>query len=451
MSSNNPIQNIKKYISGSHRLINVGTGSNSTPTNTLVTLAKQTVMTMESCNIGIGTTLPRTTLDIVGNTYISQNLGIGTTILGAYGLNVVGNVYSSGTITANNYIGTTLSGTIITSNLIVLGSNTTIYTYTQQSSNFSICNVSGTGPALSVTQKGIGAGYPIADFYDLDISTTVPSLRIADGGNVGIGTDTPVTALHVQGTMYSSANIGIGTTIVRKAFDIIGDMITTGNIGIGTTLPCALLQVGAGTTTVAPFLFTSGTNLTNIVAGSVEYDGMNFYGTVDTTIGRGYFPICQIIRLTADSSAIGPSIASYFGASSAINLIAGGIYELEAFLYFTKTTTDTIIITLTTTQNVVNITGTLDAGAAVGGTATGAGIRLALYQSATTANTFPTSPALTTGVNHAYHLRAIVEANASLNSTLVINITNTTGTVTPLRGSYYIINRIPTTNTGVYS
>ena len=144
MSSNNPIQNIKKYISGSHRLINVGTGSNSTPTNTLVTLAKQTVMTMESCNIGIGTTLPRTTLDIVGNTYISQNLGIGTTILGAYGLNVVGNVYSSGTITANNYIGTTLSGTIITSNLIVLGSNTTIYTYTQQSSNFSICNVSGT-------------------------------------------------------------------------------------------------------------------------------------------------------------------------------------------------------------------------------------------------------------------------------------------------------------------
>lgn len=302
-----------------------------------------------------------------------------------------------------------------------------------------------------MTQKGIGAGYPIADFYDLDISTTVPSLRIADGGNVGIGTATPVTALHVQGTMYSSANIGIGTTIVRKAFDIIGDMITTGNIGIGTTLPCALLQVGAGTTTVAPFLFTSGTNLTNIVAGSVEYDGMNFYGTVDTTIGRGYFPICQIIRLTADSSAIGPSIASYFGASSAINLIAGGIYELEAFLYFTKTTTDTIIITLTTTQNVVNITGTLDAGAAVGGTATGAGIRLALYQSATTANTFPTSPALTTGVNHAYHLRAIVEANASLNSTLVINITNTTGTVTPLRGSYYIINRIPTTNTGVYS
>jgi len=47
-------------------------------------------------------------------------------------------------------------------------------------------NASGNGPALRVTQSGVGANYPIADFYDNDVNTTVPALRIADGGNVGM-------------------------------------------------------------------------------------------------------------------------------------------------------------------------------------------------------------------------------------------------------------------------
>jgi hypothetical protein len=68
-------------------------------------------------------------------------------------------------------------------------------------------NLSGTGPALRVAQTGVGAGYPVADFYDNDVSTTVPALRIADGGNVGIGTDTPLQKLHVQGNLLVSDTI----------------------------------------------------------------------------------------------------------------------------------------------------------------------------------------------------------------------------------------------------
>jgi hypothetical protein len=359
MSSNNPVQNITNYVSGSHRFVNTGTGSSSTPTNTLVTLEKRTVMTIESCNIGIGTTLPRATLDIIGSAYVSQNIGIGTTIIGAYGLNVVGDVYSSGTFTGTNYMGenANLSGTLITSNLMVLGTNTINNTYTQQSSNFSVCNVVGTGPALSVIQKGIGAGYPIADFYDLDVSTTVPALRIADGGNVGIGTDIPIANLHIEGNIYSSANIGVGTMIPRQALDIIGDLILSGNIGIDTTLPSSRLHIGAGTTTVAPLQFTSGTNLTTAAAGALEYDGENFYGTVDTTSGRGYFPNCQLFRLTADRTAIGSAIANYFGTTSAINLKAGGLYDLEANCYFVKQTGGNITVTFTASVSAVYVVG----------------------------------------------------------------------------------------------
>ena len=449
MSSNNPVQNITNYVSGSHRFINVGTGSGATPTNTLVTLAKRTVMTIESCNIGIGTTIPRATLDVIGNTYISQNLGIGTTIIGAYGLNVVGNVYSSGTITATNYIGesATFSGTLLTSNLIILGSNTVINTYTQQSSNFSVCNVIGTGPALSVIQKGIGAGYPIADFYDLDVSTTVPALRIADGGNVGIGTDTPVSALHVQGNIYSSANIGVGTSIIRQALDVVGDTIVSGNIGIGTTLPSALIQVDAGTTTVAPFLFTSGTNLTTVASGAIEYDGENFYGTVDTTSGRGYFPSCQLFRLAADRTAIGSAIANYFGTTSAINLKAGGLYDLEANCYFVKQTAGTITVTFTTSVSAVYVVGCILYN---NSTATGAR-SINKVSGGATANAFTASQSLTTGGSNTFNIRASISANATTNGTLTINFTESAGTIVPLKGSYYKVMQAPSANTGIFS
>ena len=449
MSSNNLVQNIKNYISGSHRFLNIGTGSSLTSTNTLVTLEKKMVMIIQSCNIGIGTTLPRTTLDIIGNTYVSQNIGIGTTVIGAYGLNVVGNVYSSGSITATNYIGesATISGTLLTSNLSVLGSNTVINTYTQQSSNFSICNITGIGPALSVIQKGIGAGFPIADFYDLDISTTVPVMRIADGGNIGIGTTIPIVELHVNGNIYISSNIGIGTNISRQALDITGNLITTGNIGIGTTFPSAQLHVGAGTTTVAPLQFTSGTNLTTASAGTMEYDGVNFYGTANTTSGRGYIPNNQIFRLTIDGSAIGPTISNFFGANSAINLIAGGIYKLEANCYFLKTTAGTGTVTLTTTQTVANLNGFIN-WANVGASSMNA---IPTYKLTGTANAFGVSGTLGAGTSYIFTIYAIIEANVSNNSTLTINFTQSAGTLTPRQSSYYKVTRLPSVNTGVFT
>jgi len=83
-----------------------------------------------------------------------------------------------------------------------------------------IDNQLGTGPALLVLQKGIGNEYPIADFYDRDVSTTVPALRIADGGYIGIGTATPVQPLHIQGNTYISSNVGIGTTNPVTRIDI---------------------------------------------------------------------------------------------------------------------------------------------------------------------------------------------------------------------------------------
>jgi len=66
-----------------------------------------------------------------------------------------------------------------------------------------------------------------------------------DKGNVGVGTVTPKAALHVQNQSLFLGNIGVGTTAPRQLLDVQGgDMIASGNIGVGTTVPIHSLHVG---------------------------------------------------------------------------------------------------------------------------------------------------------------------------------------------------------------
>ena len=279
-------------------------------------------------HVGFNTFGPlRGQVDIVGdNKYTIPALYVEQVAPNSYGLYVSGDTNITGSITVgcNLYApNANISGNLITSNLTVLGSNTIINTYTISTSNVSISNITGKGPALAVYQKGAGDGYPIADFYDVDISTVVPALRIADGGNVGIGTTIPKEKLDINGNLNITGNIlpsqcnvfDIGSSNYRfrdiylsgntinldgtllqrdsvtgglKILNNSGDLLdtsvrnlyTTGNVGIGTTMmpTGSIMAITGGIYQLvkSPTLLTSISPLSNYPFSLHAYDSTTF-------------------------------------------------------------------------------------------------------------------------------------------------------------------------------
>lgn len=210
------------------------------------------------------------------------------------------------------------------------------------------------------------------------------------------------------------------------------------------------LVLQPNTATQAPLRFQAGTLLTAPVAGAIEFDGNAIYSTDDVTGGRGFIPSVHYFRLTADGTAAGPAIANYFGATSGVSLDPNIFYEVEANLFFTKTTAGTVTFTLTFTNAPVNNEAWYT-GSPVGGVGTvGAPQTAALVKSVATAGALPVTGSLTTAVNHQYQLCAMFQTNATTGGTLNLQITSSAGTVTPLTGSYYKITRLPSANSGAF-
>lgn len=305
---------------------------------------------------------------------------------------------------------------------------------------------------------GIGTASPT---YKLDVSSSGP-LRVSGGSSQAGGIEFCGNASTYGSTSMFVGQVGNGDANVNQRANLPLVLATnnterwridsTGNLSNTGASGTAYLTLKAGTATAstAPIKLTAGTNLSAVEAGAVEYDGSNQYFTANSTIGRGFTPTTQIFRLTANGTAIGPAINAFFGINSSVFLPPGGAYEIEAYCYFTKTTAGTVTITATTSLAPVNLNGIVQFGPATGGTAQGASGQISLFNSTATASAFGASTSLTTGVNHAMIIRLIVEPNASL-STLRINFTSSAGTVTPLRGSYYKVTRLPASNTGSFT
>jgi hypothetical protein len=165
-----------------------------------------------SGNVGIGTNTPAYIVDIVKNQNASTSVGVTNTTSAASSLAEIACVSSNG------YISLAKNSALRTTYKTILANDGYIYNAT--SGDISILNDFATGNIK----------------FAAGASSTVQMI-ISASGNVGIGTTTPTTLLHVSGTTGGVFEVD-GAAAINALY-----VSASGNVGLGTTSPAYKLQV----------------------------------------------------------------------------------------------------------------------------------------------------------------------------------------------------------------
>lgn len=250
----------------------------------------------------------------------------------------------------------------------------------------------------------------------------------------------------------ASADVSLSRGAANRLDLATGDSLylVSGGLGVATA-PTATswITTGAGTTAIAPLTFTSGTHLTSAAAGVFEHDGTAFYQTTNTTNGRAYQDGWNYFRLTGSGSGI-TTIADFFGANSAIPLVANGLYEIEWNAYFSQATAGTATWTVTTaTTALASLTGEYLCSNIAGIQAVGAPQTAAINVTSSSATAFPVTGTEATAVTHYCRIRVLLQAGAGASNTR-LRLTMSAGTATPLINSYFRARQLPSANTGTF-
>jgi hypothetical protein len=208
------------------------------------------------------------------------------------------------------------------------------------------------------------------------------------------------------------------------------------------------LILDAGTTATAPIKLTSGTNLTTAVAGAFEFNGSNYFQTIDTTSGRGVASISQFIYLGSNSTGI-TTLYPVF-PSSTLSLVSGALYEYEAEVYLYKnsssgTLTWAFYYSVSPGFLHAYYIGQQTSGLATVGSATSAGV----VNSTGTTISLPITGSLTASAYNHYRIKALMSISSA--TTMSLQVSCSSGTLDVIAGSYAKITRLPTSSVGTFS
>jgi hypothetical protein len=171
---------------------------------------------------------------------------------------------------------------------------------------------------------------------DLTASGNVVATGNVTGGNIRTAGTVSSTGnviggnVTTVGLVTATGNVGGGNVNAGGAVSAVGN-VNGGNVN-------AFVRPTVGTSSVAPVVFTAGTNMTTPAAGAFEYDGVVFYGSPQSN-QRGVIAAEQFIALTTGYAGTDSTSAQkVFNGSTngAVTLAASTTYMMEGVYYITR-------------------------------------------------------------------------------------------------------------------
>lgn len=222
--------------------------------------------------------------------------------------------------------------------------NSVTATYPLSSSGGTDPNLTVDLSAYPRTSRNINTTYPLQGGGNLSADRTLTvdlsnylqvGSAVTGTGNAGYITRWGTSTSIADSAIYQNgSNIGIGSTSPQQVLDVngamriggAGDSTIGGNLGIGTATPIAGLQVGVGASSLSATLGTTSA----LIKGNLEVDG-KIYGDGSTltnlpagvgavTAVTGTYPISSSGGTTPDITV---DLTNYLQVGSAVTSVAG--------------------------------------------------------------------------------------------------------------------------------
>ena len=338
--------------------------------------------------------------------YLDSNLTgtwSGTVVAGQYGGTGVANtgktITIGGNLTTSGAFTTTLTSTGTTSvtlptagTLATLAgpetlTNKTLSTNTTWNGNVVTGQYGGTGVANTGKTITIGGNLTTSGSFDTSITITAgTSITLPTAGTLATlaGSETLTNKTLSTNTTWNGNVIpgqygGTGVANTGKTITIGGNLTTSGaftttltstantSITLPTTGTLATLAgtesfsnkyitTGAGNTTVAGLVLTSGTNTTAVANGSIEFDNVNYYFSV-----AGARKVNAYLDSNLTGTWSGTTIAGQYGGTGVANtgktITVGGNFTTSGAFTTTLTATANTSVTLPTTGTLSTLAG----------------------------------------------------------------------------------------------